>query len=211
MRNVKMILALLAMVSVAAPASASIVYSFGAAPANTRLVENFDGRTLGTNSGTFSMPGGQFSLSNSHIVQGTTGTYAKPYLDNTQYASINAGGRITFNLTNPSNYFGLYWGSVDTYNSLSFYSGSTLLGTIGGASIISAAGLQAGNQGAFGSVFANFASSIGFDKVVAYSSGIAFEFDDVRLSAVPLPAALPMFGGLMGAMGLAARRRKRAA
>jgi fibronectin-binding autotransporter adhesin len=31
--------------------------------------------------------------------------------------------------------FGLYWGSVDTYNSLAFYDGNVLVATISGADV----------------------------------------------------------------------------
>lgn len=209
MKFVTSILAALALFAFSSPAHAVINYSFGAAPDYSGYLVNFDSLPLGTDSGTFTMPAGSFSLtSNSHIVQGTTGTYATPYLDTTRYASINTNGSITFNLDRGYHYFGLLWGSVDTYNSLSFYKDNTLLGTIGGLQVISAAGLQAGNQGAFGTVYANFTSELSFNKVVANSSGIAFEFDDVRFAAVPLPAALPMFASLVLGAGALGRRRK---
>lgn len=201
-------LALLASATVSRQASAAIEMSIGPAPSYAGYLMDFNSMPLGTNSGTFSMPAGTFTLSNAHIVQGSAPTYAKPYQNNTKYTSINANGSVTFNLNRGYHYFGLQWGSVDTYNSLSFYRDNVLLGTIGGLDVIAAAGLIPGNQGAFGTVYANFTSPWRFDKVVARSTGIAFEFDNVRLSTVPLPAALPMFGATLLGVGAFARRRR---
>ncbi|NDC41006.1 MAG: hypothetical protein EBZ77_05570 [Chitinophagia bacterium] len=194
-----------------APAHAVIDYSFGPAPAYANYLTTFDSIPVGTHSGTFSMPAGSFTLtSHSHIVQGSAPTYAKPYQDNTRYASINTNGSITFNLSHNMHYMGLLWGSVDTYNALDFYRNGVLLGSVTGAQIIAAAGLIAGNQGAFGTVYTNITSEWMFNKVVARSSNIAFEFDDVRFSTVPLPAALPMFASLVLGGGLMGRRRRKA-
>jgi fibronectin-binding autotransporter adhesin len=56
--------------------------------------------------------------------QGSLGLYATPYGDATNYMAMLGGGseQIAFSRLNTS--FGLYWGSVDTYNSLTFYDGN---------------------------------------------------------------------------------------
>jgi len=208
----KSALAALAFFSTTGQANATIIYDFGAPMAGS-LLETFEGLPLSTNSGTWALPAvnGQMTFNNSHIMQGTTGTYAMPYLDNTQYASVNSNGNsgsnITFSFNQSYNYFGILWGSVDTYNTLTFLDGNTVVGTIIGQTIISAANLSGGNQAGSGTVYANFNSSLLFNKIIASSTGIAFEFDNIRLAAVPLPAALPMF--LAGIMGLGAMGRRR--
>ena len=68
-------------------------------------------------------------------------------------------------------YFGLLWGSVDNYNTLSFYNGSTLIGTITGADITPTA---TGDQGVNGTFYVNLVSTTPFDRVVATSSQYAF-------------------------------------
>ena len=48
-----------------------------------------------------------------------------------------------------------------------------------------------------------------FNKVTFISDGSnAFEFDNVSANAVPIPAALPLFGTGLGLLGLLARRRR---
>ena len=135
------LLAAIALLAFSTPAHAVISYNFGA-PQSGSLLETFESIPLGSANGTYALSGfgGTMTLTRGHIVQGTTSTYAKPYLDNTQYVSLNGNGSAVFSLSQPTNYFGILWGSVDTYNSLSFYNGSTLLGTIVGQTIITAAG-----------------------------------------------------------------------
>lgn len=109
-------------------------------------------------------------------------------------------------------YFGLLWGSVDTYNTLSFYNGATLVGTIIGTQVTPAA---TGDQGAAGTFYVNITSDTPFTRVVATSSQYAFEFDNIAFARenpfnVPAPAALGLFG--MGLLCLAwATRRRRTA
>lgn len=64
--------------------------------------------------------------------QGSGGLYAQPYGDDSNYMAVLGGGAATIAYSTPKTNFGLYWGSVDTYNSLQFYDGSTLEATISG-------------------------------------------------------------------------------
>jgi len=225
----KFVFAAVALLSVTGQANADVVnYSFGTALASS-LLETFDELPVGATNTSFSLPDINSVLTlnnNAQIVQGTTGTHAAPYYnagaynglsplpsvsspDASPYVSVYTGGTATFSFNKPINYFGMEWGSVDTYNYLSFYNGSTLLETIGGTTIIGAAGLTAGNQGSTGTIYANFTSLQDFTKVVASSTGISYEFDNVRVGNTPLPASLPMFVAammVMGAFGL--RNRK---
>ena len=68
-----------------------------------------------------------------------------------------------------------------------------------------------GNQGEFGTFYVNITSSESFDKVVATSSQIAFELDNVayNVSAVPEPSSFILaFIGGVGAVTYKLRRRK---
>jgi hypothetical protein len=78
----------------------------------------------------------------------------------------------------------LLWGSVDLYNTLQFFSGNTLVGTIAGGAINATA---TGDQGLNGTFYVNINSDLPFDSVVATSSNFAFEFDNVAYSASPIP------------------------
>jgi hypothetical protein len=164
------------------------------------------------------------SLDNAQIVTGSvSGLYAMPYFsngdgaffgespangtDSTRYLAIEGGGTATFRFKAPQAYFGLLWGSVDTYNALSFYDESgDLIATIADANANAN-----GNQGAAGTDYVNVFSDVAFTTVVASSSGNAFELDDVAYdppppSAVPEPASLTMLGTAILAIILSGTR-----
>jgi hypothetical protein len=213
----KVIFASLALFSVMGTANASIItYNFGAPQAGAPL-ETFDELPLGSINTTLSLPvlNSQLTLNNAQIVQGSiTNVYAAPYLDTTQYIAVYGGGSAVFSLSQPADYFGIEWGSVDPYNSLTFFNGNTVIGTISGQSIITAANLPPESQyNGNGTVYANFTSTEAFTKVVASSTANSFEFDNVRVGNVPLPASLPMFAAVLMGFGVWVSRcnKKRAA
>ena len=130
-----------------------------------------------------------------------------------------AASPVTLTFTDAQNSFRLLWGSIDTYNEITFSDG-TQNGpsvTVTGTDVASAeAGLSAGGgMVALVDIF-DFTDSSGnpFEFKTAKFSSVngsnSFEF---ALAPVPLPAAgLLLLGGLGGLGGLSAlRRRKRAA
>jgi hypothetical protein len=144
----------------------------------------------------------------------TPGQFRAPLGDNTQYLATLPGSRRTIEASSSQslNYFGLYWGSVDPFNSISFFNGNTQVGpTFSRAQVadaFAAAGfgrLPAG--GLNGSTYVNFFANTGesFNRVVFNSRGTAFESDNHAFRVVPTPALLP---GLIG-MGLAALRKRK--
>jgi len=158
-----------------------------------------------------------------NIVTGSkSGQHATPAGDTTSYLTISnkganvvgATGSVTLNFAKALDYFGLYWGSVDTYNFVDFYSGGSLLKTFGGADVSNTA--KGSWTGASDNVFVNFFSSPGqtFDKVVLRSNGTAFESDnhayrESNSAAVPEPFTIS--GSLAAlALGWRARRKQKA-
>jgi VCBS repeat-containing protein len=107
-------------------------------------------------------------------------------VDPTNYLSIGAGGTETIKFAQDQNAFGLYWGSVDSYNTISFYHGMTLVASYTGADVSPL--FPTGNQGSFSSNgYVEFAGLSPFDKVVLGSSSNAFEIDNISAGTVPAP------------------------
>jgi hypothetical protein len=152
---------------------------------------------------------------NTKIRNGSGSTYAAPWLstpapkgaaDKTNYMTVQADGKATFTLATPAHYFGFLWGSVDKFNKISFLGlGDKLLATFTGADMPT----SNGKSGLGGSYYANFTTSEKILKVVLTSTCDAFEIDNVRVSTVPVPAALPLFGAALVGMGLVSRRRRK--
>lgn len=128
--------------------------------------------------------------------------------DTTTYASSGTGQTIFTFANGSQNYLGLLWGSVDTYNSLTFFDASNnVLGTFTGSDVIAAAG----GLGATAALYVNINSTIAFSRVVASSGSNSFEIDNVAyaMTAVPEPSSFALCGiaGLIGAS--VARKRAR--
>jgi hypothetical protein len=147
------------------------------------------------------------------IVNGSQrGQYATPYTDTTSYLTVGpyatgTGNSATLSLGGAANYFGLYWGSIDTYNIISFFLGAAKVASFSGAQLpsLSADGgrsLWASNR------YINFDfGSSAFDQVVLTSATRAFETDNhaFRRISVTEPMTLVMMG--IGLLGLLATRR----
>jgi hypothetical protein len=202
--------ALVASLSVAQTVQALTIFStVGGAPTGTNLL-NFDDLALGTGSPqTTSTPSGSATViltPNAQVVQGSvSGQYAAPYLsgsngtgfgnspvpgaDTTNYLTSGSdgavdGAAVELQFDSLMLYFGLLWGSVDAYNTLSFYNGTTLVDTVTGAQVLAS---PVGSQGVNGTVYVNFNTTSEFDRVIATSSQFAFEFDNVSYNASRVP------------------------
>ena len=63
---------------------------------------------------------------------GSLGLYATPFGDTTNYMAVLGGGQESIAFGSLMSAFGLYWGSVDGYNSLTFYNGASQVYSISG-------------------------------------------------------------------------------
>jgi hypothetical protein len=142
-----------------------------------------------------------------------SGKYAQPLGVNSQYLTVPNPSpttqSATFTLGAAADYFGLFWGSIDSYNFISFYLGNSLVASYSGSDIVGQ--FADGNQLSLNSNrYINFAfGSDAYDSVKLTSNGFAFESDNhafKKLVSVTEPTTALLF--LLGLVGLALARRQ---
>jgi hypothetical protein len=156
---------------------------------------------------------GNFSL----VTGSSGGQYADPAGDGTQFAVVPADGAPVpgvalldlTGFTNPIRSLSLYWGSIDTYNTLEFLNGASVVYTITGGMLPPADGNQT-----LGSTNrrVNLDFGSGGQSLTGLrftSTGKAFEFDDIAIGRVPEPQTWAMLIIGFGMVGVTARRRNR--
>ncbi len=156
-----------------------------------------------------------------NIVQGSVGgQYATPAGDTSKFMTISNvsskavgnTGSVTLNFAKAIDYFGLYWGSVDKYNFVDFFSGGKKITTFGGGDISSTA--TGSWTGASDNLYVNFFSGPGqtFDQIVLRSDNPAFESDNhaYREASAAVPEPFTMGGVALAGMGLSYVRRRQA-
>lgn len=147
------------------------------------------------------------------IVSGSaSGLYAQPLGINSPYLTVPNPSVTThtaeFGLGTTANYFGLFWGSIDDYNDISFYRDNVQIANFSGSDIVGK--FANGNQVSYSSnryINFDFGNDM-YDTVRLSSSGFAFESDNhayVKSTFVPEPVNLVLMG--LGVFGLCAARR----
>jgi hypothetical protein len=139
---------------------------------------------------------------------GISGVSARPVGSSGNYWSIQGGQVGTVSFSTPLSYYGFLWGSPDVagWNSVTFYEGSTSLGTFDGTLV--AATNAWGNTGYF-NVSTTNGSKITSIEFTANAN--AFETDNhAFITAVPEPETYVLMLAGLGLLGVMARRKKAA-
>ena len=187
------------LISVAA--HAAIVVTVGGVAAPSGMVSAVAPTTYN-----FDAVGGTFPVfAPAGVVSYQTGSlnlnYTAPAGDATQYASVGtspfgtAGSpqSASIALGGGVRYIGLYWGSIDAYNTITI---TDALGThdinTGNTPVLTPGGTV--------SSYVNIFDDIAITSVKFTSSGIAFEFDNLTIAAVPEASTWAMM--LLGFLGL---------
>lgn len=126
--------------------------------------------------------------------------------DTGTYTSVSGDSSAIYELTSAINSFEFMWGSVDNYNIIEFYfDGGWVDRLMGDDTQLDSAprGVEWIN--------ALVSSDMLFDEVRFVSGGNAFEYANVQLSVVPLPAALPLYGAGIAVLGFMGWRKRRKA
>lgn len=152
---------------------------------------------------------GDFAL----VTGNRSGKYAQPFGTNSQYLSVPNPSpttqSATFTLGGAADYFGIFWGSIDSYNFISFYLNNSLVASYSGRDIVGQ--FANGNQLSLNSNrYINFDFGSGaYDSVTLTSTNFAFESDNhafKKLVSVTEPTTALLL--LLGLAGLALARRK---
>lgn len=204
-------LAAAALLFVAAPAQAALfnVTFAASAPGVQGSGAGFENAQLGQLANGYSEAGLTFSPSGSVQVKTppNDGNGAFPFGDLSQkYLSVLGGSEVRVDVGLQASRISLYWGSIDTYNSIEFYNGATLVGSLTGGDV---APLQGdGGQFDFQSnrLVTLYLSNGTFDSVRLLSSSNSFEFDNIS-SGVPEPSTWAMM--LIGFAGLGYLSRRK--
>lgn len=152
------------------------------------------------------------------------GLYAEPFTDTTNYLAVvpfPTGTPAVVTLPGTFARLGLYWGSIDEYNTIEFYKSGLLVNSVLGAQ--AAAQIPGAANGCQQSNLCNSYFEItgiaggSFDSIHLVSTGNSFEIDNLSWGLrqgggpgdTPLPGALPLFISGLGGMGLLRFWRKK--
>ncbi len=134
--------------------------------------------------------------------------------ETSNYLAVETGDDVTMSFTQPVNYLGFHWGSVDSYNTVTFYNGSQQIGQFTGSQVPNAP--ANGNQtispnNPFVDFFATSGQNI--TSVVFHNTTVpAFEIDNIAYGNVSVPEPSSMLGlvalGVVGGGSVLKKRTK---
>lgn len=157
-------------------------------------------------------------VGNFNIVQGSlAGVYAAPLGDTTHYlAVLGSTGTTTLVLNKSYRSLSFFWGSIDAYNSVTYFTaGGVSLGTFTGANVPGAP--DDGSQGnALNNRRVNWDFGADSVKSIAFkSTSNSFELDNIagavgnQISPTPEPSTWAMLLTGIGLVGVSMRARRR--
>jgi hypothetical protein len=168
---------------------------------------------------TYQFDGG--TLTGAGAIEDTSlaGKYAQPAGHAGNFLTVSysaAAGAVQFVFSTPENYFGLYWGSIDAYNSITFRKDAEDLATFSGIDIGNLAGLlwDGSWQAASSNRYINFYTGANFyDEVVLTTTNYGFEVANIAFGDppvdVPEPGSLILLVSMFSGFAVARRRRTR--
>ena len=122
-------------------------------------------------------------------------------------------GFAIYNFTTPVTTLSLLWGSPDSYNTIEFFAGAdgigTPLATIDGTNGDFIHGNNLSDCCGSGFDLVSFLAKNGTVGSIKLTDSGEAAFEYSNIDPAPLPAALPLFAGGLGLMGLLGRRRTR--
>ena len=131
----------------------------------------------------------------SQLSGSSSGVYRSPWegtaFPNLQYTSVR-NGVAGYNLSGTG--LNLFWGSPDSYNTLTFYTGIN-----GTGDSVSMSGSLLGPPQAIAHHMVQILTSDVFRSITISSTSPAFEFGN--LAATPLPGALVLLGSALSGLG----------
>lgn len=203
---------LAASLALAAPASAVTVTVGGTPSAASGEYSSVSGAT--TVDFDAATPAGWSLSGDGAIVSGSVpGLYAAPpnsgpNANSSQYLTVpsqQSAGTAEISLGGYYDYYGLYWGSIDAYNTLSFWNDGTEVFSFSGSAAAALVPTAPTGQQALAAYF-NFFGLGAFDTVRLSSTSYAFETDNHAFGRVPAPATAALFA--LGVVGLSFARRE---